>query len=306
MTKIKRLKYFLKNPKMLIVLWGSKGFLNWIPDRQYLQLVYRIMMRKKLNIDSPATFNEKLQWLKLNDRNPAYTTYVDKYEVRTHVAEKIGENYLVPLLHVFDSVEQVDWDSLPHKFALKWSHGSGTNIICTDKDKLDIKSAQIKLEKWRGINWYWYGREWPYKDIKPRIVCEKFISDLDQVPDDYKVLCFNGKAKLIEVHLDRYGNHKQDYYDIEWNKTSISQEGTSSDSAKSRPPQLEKMIQLSELLAAPMRHVRIDWFIVRDQLYFGEITFYDASGFVPFDNETDDYLLGSWLDLKGTHECRSH
>jgi hypothetical protein len=291
---------------MLIVLWGSKGFLNWIPDRQYLQLVYRIMMRKPLNIDQPASFNEKLQWLKLNDRNPAYSAYVDKYEVRAHIEETLGTQYLVPLIKVFDSVEQVDWDSLPTKFALKCTHGSGTNIICTDKGKLDIPSSRVKLRKWLGTNWYWYGREWPYKYIKPRIICENFISDLEKSPDDYKVLCFNGKAKLIEVHLDRHGNHQQDYYDLEWNKTGISQEGTRSDITKNRPPQLERMIQLSERLAAPMRHVRIDWFIVKEQLYFSEITFYDASGFVPFDNEADDFLLGSWLDLKEAKQCRNH
>ncbi len=291
---------------MLIVLWGSKGYLNWISDRLYLHLVYRIMMRKKLNIDQPTTFNEKLQWLKLHDRNPAYSSYVDKYEVRAYIRARIGDQYLITLLNVYENIDEIDWAALPHRFVLKCTHGSGTNIICPDKDKLDIDRSKIKLGKWIAKNWYWYGREWPYKNIGPRIVCEEFLSGTEKTPDDYKVLCFNGKARLIEVHVDRYGRHKQDYYDIEWNKTTISQKGTNSDFVQDRPPLLEKMIQLSELLATDMRHVRIDWFIVSERLYFGEITFYDASGFVPFDNEKDDYLLGSWIDLNGDKECRSN
>jgi len=220
--------------------------------------------------------------------------------VRSYISETIGEQYLIPLLGVYDSVEEINWDSLPNKFVLKCTHGSGSNIICTDKDKLDIQTSKIKLNKLMKKSWYWFGREWPYKNLMPRIVCETFISETDNTPDDYKVLCFNGKAKLIEVHIDRYGNYTQDFYDEEWNKTDISQSQyvKTSDFVYEKPRQFEKMIQLSEQLAANMRHVRIDWFMVRDKLYFGEVTFYDASGFDLFDNEEDDYLLGSWINLE--------
>lgn len=297
MNNIEKLTFILKNPKSTIRVLGDKGLFNWLPDKPYLKLVYRSETGKKLNIDNPQTFNEKLQWLKLYDRKPQYSKYVDKYDVRSYISETIGANYLVPLIDIYNSVEEIDWNLLPNKFVLKCTHGSGSNIICTDKDKLDIETSKVKLNKWMKKNWYWFGREWPYKNVKPRIVCEEFISDKDMTPDDYKVLCFNGKAKLIEVHIDRYGAHKQDFYDISWKKTSISQGGTVSNFTYEKPNQLKDMIQLSEKFAANMYHVRIDWFVVHDKLYFGEITFYDGSGFDPFDNKQDDDTLGSWIDL---------
>lgn len=298
MSNLKSKMLYLKNPLKMVQTLGEKGFLNWFPDKPYLKLVYRSEMGKRLNLDAPVTFNEKLQWLKLYDRKPEYSRYIDKYAVRSYISETLGKQYLIPLLGVYDSAEKIDWDSLPNKFVLKCTHGSSANIICTNKDTLDIKASKIKLNGWMKKSWYWFGREWPYKNVTPKIVCETFISETDNTPDDYKVLCFNGKAKLIEVHIDRYGHHTQDFYDLEWNKMTISQGGTTSDFVYEVPRQFEKMIQLSEQLAANMRHVRIDWFMVQDKLYFGEITLYDASGFDNFDNEDDDYLLGSWINLK--------
>lgn len=276
-----------------------------LPDIIYLKMRYRYHTGKKLNLKEPRTFNEKLQWLKLYDRKPEYSIYVDKYAVRSFIAETIGEEYLIPLIGVYNCVEDIDWDSLPKKFVLKCTHGSGANIICTDKDKFDIEKAKKKLKKWMNKNWYWYGREWPYKDVVPRIIiiCEQYLTDSGDVPDDYKVdykvLCFNGKAKLIEVHIDRYGDHRQDFYDTNWNKTKISQDPPKSDLVYSKPDKLEEMIILSEKLAAEMIHVRIDWYIIKDKLYFGEITFFDGSGFVPFEDYNDDLLLGSWIKLPG-------
>jgi hypothetical protein len=269
-----------------------------MPDKVYLKLIYRCETGKKLHLANPINFNEKLQWLKLYDRNPDYSTYVDKYEVRNYIRNTIGEKYLIPLIHVYESVPDIQWNALPDKFVLKCTHGSGSNIICSDKSKLNIDDSIIKLNRWMRKNWYWLGREWPYKNVKPRIVCETFISESDNTPDDYKVLCFNGKARLIEVHIDRYVNHTQDFYDTEWNKTTISQGSKTSNFVYKKPHQFEKMIQLSEQLAYNMRHVRIDWFMVRDKLYFGEITFYDSSGFDLFGSEEDNCLLGSWIDLK--------
>ena len=298
MKIIRIFKRYLRSPRKLIKGLGTLGWFNWLPDKPYLKLVYWGETSKKLNLDAPVTYNEKLQWLKLYDRKPEYIKYADKYTVRSYISETIGEQYLIPLLGVYDSVEEINWDSLPNQFVLKCTHGSGCNIICTDKDKLKIEVSKIKLNKWMKRNWYWFGREWPYKNIKPRIICETFISETDNTPDDYKVLCFNGKAKLVGVHIDRYGNHKLDNYDRQWEKTTIARDGPMSNFVYEKPKQFEKMIQLSELLASNMNHVRIDWFIVRDKLYFGEITLYEASGFDHFDNKEDDYLLGSWIDLK--------
>lgn len=298
MSKVTTTIKMLKNPGKMIKPLGNMGFFNWLPDKPYLKLVYWGETGKKLNLDNPQTFNEKLQWIKLYDRKPEYSTYVDKYEVRRYIAETIGENYLIPLIGVYESVEEIPWDNLPNQFVLKCTHGSSANIICLDKNKLDIEEAKNKLRKWMKKSWYWFGREWPYKNIKPRITCEEFISDKDITPDDYKVLCFNGKARLIEVHIDRYGSHKQDFYDIQWIKTNISQGGTNSNFVYKEPKHFKEMVELSEKLASDMYHVRIDWFVVKEKLYFGEITFFDGSGYTLFDNEKDDYLLGSLIQLQ--------
>ncbi|MCX7883741.1 MAG: glycosyl transferase [Caloramator sp.] len=259
--------------------------------------MFQGIMDYRLDLQNPKTFNEKLQWLKLYDRNPLYTKLVDKYEVRKYIAETIGEEYLVPLIGVWDKFEEIHFNKLPNQFVLKCTHDSGGVVICKDKNNFDIEKARKKINKALKRNYYYYGREWPYKNVKPRIICEEFISDKETTPDDYKVLCFNGKAKLIEVHIDRFGNHKQDFYDIKWNKTKISQGNINSNYFYEKPKLLEKMLELSEILANNMYHIRIDWFMINDKLYFGEITFFDGSGFDPFDNIEDDYLLGSWIDL---------
>jgi len=288
---------YIKSPRIIMRSLGNHGLLNWLPDKPYLKLIYWSATGKKLDINNPKTFNEKLQWLKLYDRKPEYSIYVDKYEVRSYIERTIGKEYLIPLIGLYNKVDEIKWDKLPQRFVIKCTHGSGTNIICTDKDKLDLEEAKKKLRKWMKKNWYWSGREWPYKNVKPRIICEEFISENDDPPMDYKVLCFNGKAKLIEVHINRFGNHKQDFYTIDWNKTNISQKKSISSIVLDKPLVLDKMIELSEMLARDKYHVRIDWYVIFNKLYFGEITFYDGSGLCPFDSEDDDLLLGNMLVL---------
>lgn len=292
-----RLSKVLSNPFSIVKRVGKKGFLNWIPDALYLKIIYRAETGKRLDLKHPKTYNEKLQWLKLHDRKPEYPRYVDKYEVRKHIADRIGEDYLIPLIGLFESVEEIPWEELPNSFVLKCTHGSGSNIICPDKRNLDIENAKKKLRKWMNHSWYWFGREWPYKHIKPRIICEEYISDKDITPDDYKVLCFNGKARLIEVHIDRHGDHRQDIYDTEWRKTDILWGFPNSDSAVNKPSQFEKMIAFSERLAEGIIHLRVDWYSVYERLYFSEMTFYDGSGFAVFEREEDDLLLGGWINL---------
>jgi len=289
-VKIKVYKVFLRILK-------SKIF-RLIPDKVYLKIKYFFHMNKRLNIDNPITFNEKLQWLKLNDRKESYSSLVDKYEVRSYIKDLIGEKYLIPLYGIYEHFEQINFTVLPNEFVLKPTHTSGNIFFCRNKEILDYKCLSKEIKSWLRREYFWLHREWPYKNIKPRIVCEKYISDKNTTPDDYKVLCFNGKAKLIEVHADRFGNHSQDFYDIEWKKTNISQENSTSKVICKKPLKYDEMIYLSELIAKDFIHVRIDWFIIFDELYFGEITFYDGSGFEAFDNEEHDYLLGSWIDIK--------
>lgn len=294
---LKKIIKAFKNPKLAMLYIINFKIFRIIPDDIFLKIKYRLHLGKKLDLDNPQTFNEKLQWLKLYDRKPEYTQMVDKYEVRKYIADTIGEEYLIPLLGVYDTFDEIDFDALPNQFVLKPNHTSGNVYICKDKTKINYVELKKEVNRWLKRRYYWVHREWPYKNVKPRIVCEKFISDKDTTPDDYKVLCFNGKAKLIEVHIDRFGAHKLDFYDMSWNKTSISQGGSTSNYIYEKPVEFEKMIKLSEKLAANMFHVRIDWFVVHDKLYFSEITFYDGAGFDSFDNEEDDYLLGSWINL---------
>lgn len=290
------IKRLLKQPRKIIRLMGSKNLLNFIPDKQYLKLIFRAETGRKLNLNNPKSFNEKLQWLKLYDRKKGYNSFVDKYLVREHITKTIGSEYLVPLIGVYEKVDDIPWEELPNQFVIKCTHGSGCNIICKNKDDLNIKKAKIKLKKWMKRNWYWFGRAWVYKDLVPKIIIEEFISDNGNTPDDYKVLCFHGKAKLIEVHIDRFGNHTSDKYDIDFNKTNITQSRPSNIIYK-KPKCFDEMIRLSEKLSKDFIHIRIDWYIVRNRLYFGEMTFYDGSGFANFDHYEHDLLLGSWIEL---------
>lgn len=281
-----------------LVTWFAPFINN---DKTYLKWKYRFTMGYFFDIEKPKSFYEKLQWLKLYNHQPEYTTMVDKYAVKKYVADKIGERYIIPTLAVYDSSDEIDFDKLPNQFVLKCTHDSGGIVICKDKSKLNIKEAVDKLRKGLKKNFYWQTREWPYKNVKPRIIAEKYMEE-DERPslNDYKVLTFDGKVKLIEVHIGRYTkHHTQDFYDREWNKTSISQGsfGKVSDVIIERPALLDEMVRLSEILAENIPHVRIDWYIVENQLYFGEITFFDGSGFDSWDRYEDDLLMGSWITL---------
>ncbi len=287
-------KRYFKNPRKLIRALGGRGFFNWLPDRPYLKLVYWGETGKKLNLEKPLTYNEKLQWLKLNDRKPEYINFVDKHEVRSYVKEKIGEQYLIPLVGVYDSVENIDWSELPKQFVLKCTHGSNSNIICSDKEKLDIEKAKAKLKRWMKRNWYWFGREWPYKYIKPRIICEKYLGDNII---DYKFMCFHGEPKIIQVHCGRYGDHTLDFYDTSWNKTEIRRNMKTSDYLIPKPKLFDDMLSIAKKLSENEIHVRIDLYEVDRKVYFGEKTFYSASGFEPFAKDEYDEYLGSFIKL---------
>jgi O-antigen ligase len=285
-------------PSKVLASLGRRGHLKWIPDKYYLMIFYKSRFGKRLHLNPPVLYTEKLQWLKLNDRKPEYTTYVDKFSVRNFVAEKIGEDYLVPLYGVYDKPEDIVWEELPSRFVLKVTHASRQVTLCSDKSKLDIQSINQMYEKKLAQNMFWAYREWPYKHVMPRIICEQFLSDGENAPCDYKVLCFEGSARLIEYHKDRFGEHTQDFYDRTWALTSISQKGIpSSFSPVEKPKLLSLMLDLSEQLAHNIPHVRVDWYIFKGRLYFGEMTFFDSSGFTPFDRIDDDRLLGSWVTL---------
>jgi len=299
---IEKIKAFLNNPVYFITSPASKGYLNWVPDAMYLKILYRLSMGETCNLKNPVKYNEKLQWLKLHDRKPEYARMVDKYEVRGYIAETIGEEYLIPCYGVFDSFEEIDFSKLPEQFVLKCTHDSGSVEICKDKANFVFESAKDRLTSAMGKNYYNTYREWPYKNVKPRIIAEKFMVD-EAVDDlrDYKVMCFNGEAKLIEVHENRFARERgytQTFYDREWNKLDIAQKGFApTDEKRNKPVKLEEMLLLSERLAKDMYHVRIDWYLIGEKLYFGEITFYDGSGFTKFENAKYDIFLGNLIQI---------
>ena len=298
-----KIKSFLSNPAYFITSPASKGWLNWVPDSLYIKMLYKVLTGEKCNLKQPVTYNEKLQWLKLHDRKPEYGDMVDKYEVRKIIERTIGAEYLIPCYGIYHSFEKIDFDKLPEQFVLKCTHDSGSVEICKDRAEFDIQAAGRRLNKAMKKNYYRTYREWPYKDVKPRIIAEQFM--VDESGDDlkdYKIMCFNGTAKIIEVHENRFTEgkvHTQTFYDRNWNKLDIIQEGLLPvDEMRQKPEQLDEMIALSEKIAKDMIHARIDWYVVGNRIYFGEITFYDGSGFETFPNPKDDEYLGSLIHIQ--------
>ncbi len=302
MSKImSKIRTFIENPQYFITSPAAKGWLNWVPDSLYLKVLYRVIMGRKLNLKNPKEYNEKLQWLKLNDRKPEYSTMVDKYEVRGYIEDLLGDKYLIPCLGIYDSVDDIDIDALPNRFVLKCTHDSGSVEICKDKSSFDIEGARHRLSQAMKRNYYATYREWPYKYVKPRIIAEGYLEGDGGDLKDYKVMCFNGEAKIVEVHENRFVEgkvHTQTFYDKEWNIVPLTQvETVTVDRPGERPRQLDEIIRLSELIAKDMYHARIDWYIEGDKIYFGEITFFDGSGFESFSTPEMERMLGDMIKL---------
>lgn len=272
-----------------------KKISHYVPDKLYLKLFYRYAMGENLNLKNPQTFNEKLQWLKLYDRNPLYTKLVDKYEVREYIKEKIGEEYLIPLLGVWDNVEEINFDELPNRFVLKTTHDSGGVVICKDKRTFDVEEAKKFLSEHLQKNFYYVGREWPYKNVKPRIIAEKYL-DFDI--KDYKFMCFNGKTKCSFVCSERHTDGlKVTFFDIGWNKLPFERVYPCSDDILDKPKTYDKMLELSEILSAHIPFVRVDFYEIGNKIYFGELTFYPGNGLESFNPKEWDYKLGDMINL---------
>lgn len=288
----------IKNPKMIIKYLMDKNFFFFLGDKAYLKLRYKLITGKKLNLENPKTYNEKLQWLKLNDRNPEYTKMVDKYEVKKYVANIIGEEYIIPTLGIWDKFEDIEFDKLPNQFVLKCTHDSGGIIICKDKNKLDIEKARKKINKCLKNNFYYHAREWPYKNIKPRIIAEQYMVDESGTEiKDYKFFCFNGKAKVILVCSNRFVKLKETFLDENWNIIDVVEGGHEREEKIEKPFNHSEMVKLSERLAQNIDFVRIDFYEINKKVYFGEITFYPASGIERFKPEEYDMKLGDMLKL---------
>lgn len=292
------LKYFLTKPGGWFFFLSSRGLLNRMDDEAYIKRVFKYSLGYELDLEHPKTYNEKLNWLKLHDRRPLYTRIVDKYEVKGYVAEKIGEQYVVPVIAgPWDSADEIDFDALPERFVLKCTHDSGGVVICRDKAAFDREAAKAKLARALGRNFYWSNREWPYKNVKPRVFAERYLEDESGGLRDYKVMCFNGVPRLIQVHNGRFSHHTQDYYDTDWNRLPFEQGIPMSAQPDDRPDFLDELLSLSALLSASFPHVRVDFFHADGQLYVGELTLYDSSGFERFEPPSYDRMLGDLIDL---------
>jgi len=290
----------IKNPRLIFMYFLGFKICRIIPDSIYLKIKFRLKMMEKLNLNNPKTFNEKLQWLKLNDRKPEYKNMVDKYEVRKYIADKIGEEYLIPLLGVWDKFEDIDFEQLPNQFVLKPNHTSGNVFICKDKSKINYEKLKKEINSWLNRKYYWVHREWPYKNIKPRIICEKYMVDESGVElKDYKLFCFNGSVKCSFVGLNRNSSYglNVDFYDLDWKLMPFERHYPNSGLIIPKPQNYDKMIKISELLSKDIIFVRVDFYEANGRLYFGELTFFPGPGFNEFTPESYDYLLGSWIKL---------
>ena len=286
-----------------MALWNytKKTLLKLIPDKLYLKLKFKKRMGKKLNLKKPQTFNEKLQWLKLYNRKPIYTKMVDKYEVKKLVSEEIGVEYIIPTYGVYNKFEEINFDDLPDQFVIKCTHDSGGVIICKNKSNLNILEAKKKMNDSLKKNYFYGGREWPYKNVKPRIIIEQFIEDTSgEEIKDYKWFCFNGEPKIMFVASDRNNPNEEtkvDFYDMDFNQLNIMCKYPNSNQKIEKPREFEKMKELAKRLSQNIPHVRIDFYNVGEKIYFGEFTFFHWSGMMPFNPEEWDYKLGSWIEL---------
>jgi len=270
----------------------------FLTDKNYAEKRYKSTFGQDLNLKNPVTFNEKIQWLKLFDRNERYTSLVDKYEVRKYVEEIVGLEILNELFGVFFDVEDIHPDNLPDSFVLKATHGSGWNVLCKDKKTLNWDEEKKKLDTWLRLNYYNIGREWIYKKIKPKIICEKYLEPkIEGRLYDYKFFCFNGAVKYIQVDVDRYSNHTRCYYDTNWRKQPFSTNYPLYKGEIDIPENLDKMIAVSEKLSFGIPFVRIDLYSVNKQVVFGEMTFYPANGFGKFHPAEFDYILGKNIKI---------
>lgn len=267
-----------------------------LPDKIYLKKLYKFRTGKKLNLHNPKTFSEKGNWLKLYDRRPEYTVMVDKYKAREYIAEKIGEQYLVPLLGVWDSPDEIDFEALPNEFVLKCNHDNGV-IICRDKSKLDIEKTKSELAFRLTRDYYKKLREWPYKDVPRKIICEKLMSPKDNEGTvDYKLMCFEGKVRLIALYAERFtGNLKEDYYTPEWKHVSLLNKEEAGN-IYIKPDSLDEMIAIAEELSKGIPVLRVDFNIWKDMLSVGEMTFFHHGCMLPFYDEWE-IKTGKWIKL---------
>jgi len=280
---------------------GSRGFFKWMSSETYIKIVWFLYYGKKINLNNPKSFNEKTQWLKLNDHKSIYGELVDKIKVKDIVSKKIGDQYIIKNLWIGNKPEDIPYDSLPNQFVIKCSHGSHCSIICKDKSNLNIKKANSELNKWLKMNWFWYGREWVYKDVEPRILVEEYLED-EKYKElvDYKFYCFDGEPKVVDVCTKRYSKNEmgETYMDPDWNFMGFKTVGHACIPDFPKPKNLQKMLEVSKKLSKGFKFLRVDLYEINGKMYFGELTFYSADGYEEFDPECWNEKMGDMLKIK--------
>lgn len=292
-------KFSIVHP--LFVKLNKMGLLNWMPSAMYLKIDFRLKLGKSLDLEHPCSFNEKIQWLKLYGYKPEYDNYVDKYSVKDYIRNTIGDEYVVPTFGVWNSVEEIDWDKLPLKFVLKTTSGSGGNdvYLCKNKSTFDIEATKKKIANSLKRNTYWFGRERPYKKLKPRIMAEMLLEDSGADLRDYKFFCFDGKVKCFKIDFNRFVKHQANYYDVEGHLLPFGEVYCPPDFDKKLPlPQkLDEMVSIAEKISSNIPFLRVDLYETNDKIFFGEMTFYPASGYGKFIPDEWDIKLGEWLNI---------
>ena len=292
---------YLKKPSLLYLYLTGRGLFKYIPDDIHLRIVYKAIIGKKLDLTNPKSFNEKIQWLKLNDRKKVYTTMVDKYEAKKYVSKIIGEEYIIPTYGIYNSFDSINFDVLPDQFVIKCTHDSGGLIICKDKKTLDIKKAKRIIEKHFNRKYYYIWREWPYKNVKPRIIVEKYLEDNNnQSMQDYKFFCFNGVPKIMYLSegLEDHSTATMSFFDMNFNEVDCKRKDYALFKYKpQKPKNFEKMKKFAAILSKNIPHLRVDFYEINGHLYFGELTFTTCAGLVPFEDEKWDRIMGDWIKL---------
>ena len=296
----KKIDIILQNPKQILIKIVRMRPVSYIlSDELAIRLLYRLKMQKRLNLNPPRTFNEKMQWLKLHDRNPIYTKIVDKYEVRKYIAEKVGEEFLVPLIGVYDKFEDINFENFPNSFVIKCTHNSGGVVICKNKSDFNYSHAKRIINKNMKQNYYWKCREWPYKDVEPRIICERLIETIDgNPPRDIKIFNFNGIPKALFVASDRGRGTKFDFFDIDWRKLDVKQHYPNSEYKLQKPENWELFLATSRKISEEFPHLRVDFYIDKHgNPLIGELTLTHFAGWFRFEPESYDFIFGDWLIL---------
>lgn len=270
-----------------------------LPDKLYLSLRYRMILGEWPDLKNPKSFDEKLQWLKLHDHNPDYTFMADKYEAKKYVADKIGDKYIIPTLGVWDSFDEIDFDQLPNQFVLKCTHNSGGLVICSDKSKLDMEKTREIITSSLKENYFWHGREWAYKDIQPRIIAEQYMVDESGIElKDYKIFNFHGIPKIIEVDFNRFVEHKRNIYTTDWEYLDVRIQYPNDRSVRIEKPKcLDELLKLAGKLSEGIPHLRTDFYVINEKIYFGELTFYHGAGFEKFTPKSFGLEMGNWLQI---------